>query len=273
MAKSKAAVVKEDLDAEIAHAAKLAGVVDKQGNPDFDKWFEMATKEQGLKKEQYLRDSVWPSAALKKLTGSSIQVNKEDIQKSFEANYGERVRCRAIVLGDMRRAQEVWAKARENTTVDFFGDLAEQYSIEPQSKALRGEVPPIRRNGGQPQVEDVAFEMADGELSGIIQIGDKFVIMLCEGRTEPVKVRADEVTEILKQDIFEKKLRIAMNDKFTEIHDRARIDNYLAGTSQSPDRVKDANRAAGNVGPLPKKTLGDTYRVDSAVRPTAGPAR
>ena len=29
-----------------------------------------------------------------------------------------------------------------------------------------------------------------------------------------------------------------MNDKFTEIHDKARIDNYLAGTSQSPDRVK-----------------------------------
>jgi hypothetical protein len=64
-----------------------------------------------------------------------------------------------------------------------------------------------------------------------------------------------------------------MNDKFTEIHDKARIDNYLAGTSQSPDRVKDAAQAAGQVGPLPKKTLGDTYRVDSAVRTTGGQSR
>ncbi|MGD9636891.1 MAG: peptidylprolyl isomerase, partial [Pirellulales bacterium] len=167
----------------------------------------------------------------------------------------------------------VWAKARQNPTIEFFSDLAEQYSIEPQSKALRGEVPPIRKNGGQPQLESVAFDLAPNELSGIVQLGDKFVILMCEGRTEPVKVRVDEVTEILKQDIFEKKLRIAMNDKFTEIHDKARIDNYLAGTSQSPDRVKEGNQAAGNVGKLPKKTLSDTYRVDSAVRPTAGQAR
>jgi parvulin-like peptidyl-prolyl isomerase len=271
LAKQSLVVTQQDLDDEIAHAAKLAGVVDAKGNPDFDKWFKMATEEQGLKKEQYLRDSVWPSAALKKLTGGSIQVTNDDLAKSFEANYGERVRCRAIVLGDMRRAQEVWAKARENPSIDFFGDLAEQYSIEPQSKALRGEVPPIRRNGGQPQLETVAFEMAADELSGIVQLGDKFVILKCEGRTEPVKVKTAEVRDILYQDIFEKKLRIAMNDKFTEIHDKARIDNYLAGTSQSPDRVK-PDATAVRLGPAgAKKTLSDTYKVDSAVRPTAGP--
>ena len=272
LAKQNAAITQQDLDDEISHAAKLAGVVDAQGKPDFDKWFKMATEEQGLKKEQYLRDSVWPSAALKKLTGGTIQVSNDDLAKSFEANYGERVRCRAIVLGDMRRAQEVWAKARENPSLDFFGDLAEQYSIEPQSKALRGEVPPIRRNGGQPQLENVAFEMADDELSGIIQLGDKFVILKCEGRTEPVKVKTQEVRDVLYQDIFEKKLRIAMNDKFTVIHDKARIDNYLAGTSQSPDRVKPgaAGVKTGSAGA--KRTVSDTYRMDSAVRPTAGPA-
>jgi parvulin-like peptidyl-prolyl isomerase len=273
LTKANLTVTQQDLDDEISHAAKLAGVVDKQGNPDFDKWFKMATEEQGLKKEQYLRDSVWPSAALKKLTGGSIQVSKDDLAKSFEANYGERVRCRAIVLGDMRRAQEVWAKARENASIDFFGDLAEQYSIEPQSKALRGEVPPIRRNGGQPQLENVAFELAEDELSGIIQLGDKFVILKCEGRTEPVKVKDQEVRDILHQDIFEKKLRIAMNDKFTEIHDKARIDNYLAGTSQAPDRVKPGDGSV-KLGPSgAKRTVSDMYKVDTAVKPTGGPAR
>jgi hypothetical protein len=175
----------------------------------------------------------------------------------------------AIVLGNMRRAQEVWAKARQNPSLDFFGDLAEEYSIEPQSKALRGEVPPIRRFGGQPQLEDVAFELAKDELSGIIQIGDKFVILKCEGRTEPVEVQHEEVREILYQDLYEKKLRIAMSDKFAELRAKARIDNYLAGTSHSPDRVKPG--AGDNI---PKKTLSDTYHMDSAVRPANGlPAR
>jgi parvulin-like peptidyl-prolyl isomerase len=168
----------------------------------------------------------------------------------------------------------VWAKARQNPSLDYFGDLAEQYSIEPQSKALRGEVPPIRRNGGQPQLEDVAFEMQPDELSGIVQLGDKFVILKCEGRTEPVKVRADEVRAVLHQDIYEKKLRIAMNDKFTQIHDKARIDNYLAGTSQAPDKVRPEDGSQVKLGPAGvKKTLGDTYKVDSAVRTTGGQSR
>jgi parvulin-like peptidyl-prolyl isomerase len=265
LAKKGLTVTQQDLDKEIAHAAVIAGVVDAQGKPDFDKWFKMATEEQGLKKAQYIRDSVWPSAALKKLTGGSIKIDQKELDKSYAANYGERVRCRAIVLGNMRRAQEVWAKARQNPSPDYFGDLAEEYSIEPQSKALRGEVPPIRRFGGQPQLEDIAFELAPGELSGIIQLGDKFAILKCEGRTEPVEVNLQEVQDILYQDLFEKKLRMAMNDKFAEIRSQARIDNYLAGTSQAPERVR--SKADPN-----KKTLSDTYRMDSAVRPANGRA-
>jgi parvulin-like peptidyl-prolyl isomerase len=142
--------------------------------------------------------------------------------------------------------------------MEYFGDLAEEYSVEPTSKSLRGEVPPIRRFGGQPQLEDVAFELAAGELSGIIQLGNQFVILKCEGRTEPVKVNLQEVQQILQEDIFEKKLRMAMSNKFEEIRSHARIDNYLAGTSQSPDRVKGTSRE------------GQAPRVDTAVRPTSG---
>lgn len=258
--KANLTITDEDLNAEISHAAKLSGVLDAKGQPDIEKWVAAATKEQGVTKDEYLRDSVWPSAALKKLTSSSIEVTQDDIKKGYEANYSERVRCRAIVLGNMRRAQEVWAKARQNESMDFFGDLAEEYSIEPTSKSLRGEVPPIQRFSGQPQLEEVAFELKPGELSGIIQLGDKFVILKCEGRTQPVQINQQEVQQILHEDIYEKKLRLAMNNKFDEIRSRARIDNYLAGTSQAPDRVKadDNNRTTG------------TPRVDTAVQPAAG---
>ncbi len=190
LAKANIAVTDQDLNEEMAHAAQLAGVVDKSGQPDLEQWIKTATEEQGISKDRYLRDSVWPSAALKKLTGGSIQISDDDLTKGFEANYGERVRCRAIVLANMRRAQEVWGKARQNTSLDYFSDLAEEYSVEPSSKALRGEVPPIRRHGGQPQLEDVAFELKPGELSGIIQLGDKFVILKCEGRTKPVECQS-----------------------------------------------------------------------------------
>jgi parvulin-like peptidyl-prolyl isomerase len=258
LAKAKLTVTQQDLDEEIAHAATLAGVIGKDNKPDVEKWIKTATEEQNITKEEYIRDSVWPSAALKKLSGSSIQVTNDDLQKGFEANYAERVRCRAIVLSSMRKAQEVWAKARQNTTMDYFGDLAEENSIEPSSKSLKGEVPPIRRFGGQPQLEEVAFALKPNELSGIIQLGDKFVIVKCEGRTTPVQVNPQDVHDILYQDIFEKKLRMAMGTKFDEIKENARIDNFLAGTSQSPEKKK-AETAAG------------TPRMDEAVRQASGP--
>lgn len=257
LAKAKITVTDQDLNDEIGHAAQLAGMVDKSGKPDIAKWIQAATQEQGVTKDQYVRDSVWPSAALKKLTNGTIQVTNEDLQKGFAANYSERVRCRAIVLSSMRKAQEVWAKARDNPSMEAFGDLAAEYSIEPASKSLRGEVPPIRRFGGQPQLEDVAFQLKEGELSGIIQLADRFVILKCEGRTQPVEVNPQEVHDILYSDIFEKKLRLAMSQKFDEIRTNARIDNFLAGTSQSPERAKPEAKS-------------NSARVDEAVRQTSG---
>jgi parvulin-like peptidyl-prolyl isomerase len=241
-----------DILAETKHAAELAGVVDANGQADLKAWIAGVTEEQGITEDQYYRGSVWPSAALKKLTSKNVTVDEADIRKGYEANYGERVRCRAIVLSSMRRAQEVWDKARRNPSPEFFGDLAEEYSIEPTSKALRGEVPPLGRHGGQPQLEDVAFQLQDGQLSGVIQMGDKFVILRCEGRTERVAIDEGDVRDILHRDIYEKKLRMAMSEKFEEINAAARVDNYLAGSSHSPDKGEAA------------------VRQDTAVRPTAG---
>lgn len=232
--KQNLAVTQQDLGAEMAHAAKLAGVTDKQGRADLTKWREIAPQEQGVTYDVYLRDSVWPSVALKKLTQGQVQVTQEDMQKGFQANFGERVRVRAVVLGQMRRAQEVWDKARANPSLEYFGQLAAEYSVEPTSRSLNGEVPPLRRFGGQPQLEEVAFKMQPGELSGIVQVGDKFVILKCEGRTKAVDVTPDEVKETLYPDLMEKKVRIAMAERYEQIRKLSRIDNYLAGTSQAP---------------------------------------
>ena len=244
-------VTEPDLEAEVRHAAELAGMADNEGQVELDAWFVTVTEQQGITKSQYMRTAVWPSAALKKLTVKEVQVAEEDLNKAFTANYGERVRCRAIVLGTMRRAQEVWDKARRNPSVEFFSDLAEEYSIEPTSKALRGEVPPIQRFGGQPQLEQAAFGLEPGQLSGIVQLGDKFLVLRCEGRTERIDVDQAEVQDILLRDIYEKKLRMAMSEKFSSIREHSRVDNYLAGTSQAPPGQAEV-------------------RQDSAVTPTAG---
>ncbi|MBI3836362.1 MAG: peptidylprolyl isomerase [Planctomycetia bacterium] len=218
-----------DVEGEIGRAAIAMGKTMPSGEPDIEAWLEQVTKGENITRDLYVRDEVWPSVALKKIVGNNVQITEEDLKRGYEANYGQRVRCRAIVVNNQRRAQEVWEKARDNPTVKNFGDLAEQYSMEATSRSLRGEVPPIQQHGGQPLLEKEAFSLKKGELSGVIQVGDTYVILLCEGRTEPVKTRFEEVKKFLYEDIHEKKLRIAMAKAFEQMKENAHVDNYLAG--------------------------------------------
>ena len=231
--RAKQQVGQPDVDAEITRAADLMGFRKPDGSIDTAAWLERVTREQKVPIRHYLEDIVQPTVALKKLVGK-VPVTQEDLDKAFEATFGRRARCRVIVLDNQRRAQEVWRLARENPTAERIGDLAEKYSVDPTSRTLRGEVPPIQHYGGQPAIEREAFSLKPGELSGVLQIADRFLVLFCEGYTEPAQVKFDEVRNELYDDIFEKKQRIEMARYFSHLREAATIDNYLAGTSQSP---------------------------------------
>lgn len=222
-----------DIDREVARAADAYGYLKPDGKPDVEAWLKSVTEGDKTSVALYVRDAVWPSVALKKLVGETVQVTDEDLKKGFESNFGERVEALAIVMSNQRQAQTVWDMARGNPTDQFFGELAHQYSVEPASQANYGKVPPIRMHGGQPVLEKEAFRLKPGELSGILAIGDKFLILRCLGRTRPVVKEFAAVKGELYKDLQEKKLRVAMAKEFDRLKDSAQIDNFLAGTTQS----------------------------------------
>lgn len=250
----KLEITQQDLDEEIARAAISYNHVKPDGTADIAAWQKSLEENDGATLDLYVRDAVWPSVALKKLVSSSIQVTEEDLQKGFEANYGERVEAQAIVLTNNRQAQQVWEMARGNLTEDFFGQLAQEYSIDPVSKANGGRVPPIRMHSGQPKIETEAFRLKAGELSAIIAIDDKFVIMRCMGRTRPIVTKFEVVKDELAADIYEKKIRLAMAQEFDRVRERAQLDNLLTGESRQ--------------GAAAKAVLGPTAN-DTNVRPAS----
>lgn len=227
------AVTEQDIDREVTRAAAAYNFLKKDGSPDVEAWLKSVTENDATSVELYVRDAVWPSVALKKLVGEDVEVTTEDLQKGFESNFGERVEVLAIVLSNQRQAQTVWDMARNNPTDQFFGELANQYSIEPSSRSNFGQVPPLRRHSGQPLLEKEAFRLKPGELSGIIAMGDKHIILRCLGRTQPIVKEFDAVKDELYRDIQEKKLRLAMAQEFDRLKDSSQIDNFLAGTSQA----------------------------------------
>lgn len=232
LAKRSLEVSQADLKQEIGRAAESFGFINQQGVVDIDKWLQHVTEESGVKVDMYVRDVVWPSAALKKLVDSSVEITDEDLKKSFESNYGPRVEVLAIVLSNQRTAHQVFDLARQNPTDKFFGELANQYSVEPVSKANFGQVPPIRRWGGQPLIEQEAYKLKPGEISGVISAGDKFIILRCLGLTRPVVKEMAEVKDELEKDIREKKMRLAMANEFESLRKAGSIDNFLDRTSQ-----------------------------------------
>jgi len=259
-------VSQADIDAEIARAADIMGFRRPDGSIDTAGWLERVTREQKIPIRHYLDDIVQPTVALKKLVGN-VPVSQDDLDKAFAATFGPRARCRVIVLDNQRRAQEVWQLARRTPTVEMIGELAERYSVDPTSRTLRGEVPPIQRHGGQPALEREAFALKPGELSGVVQIADRFLVLFCEGYTEPSRVDFAEVRDELYEDIHEKKQRIEMARHFSHLRESATIDNFLAGTSQAPPEPGTASAT-----PLPRTTLSQR-EAEELASPRAGSRR
>jgi len=255
-------VTQDDLDGEVAKAALLMGVKNAQGGPDIEAWLNKVVTEEGVSVKTYLDDSVWPSVALAKLAGQ-VQITEEDLKNGYEANYGSRVKCRAIVMINLRKAQEVWEEARRTPTVETFGKLAETHSADPASKALQGKIPPIQKHGGQKMIEAEAFKLQPNELSGIINIGENYVILFCEGYTQPTQAPFAEVRQGIHDDIHEKKQRNQMSQAYLAMQENARIDNYLAGTTHYPTK-----KAAHQ-----KPAAGSVIDIPTAREANAGPAK
>jgi foldase protein PrsA len=227
-------VTEAEVDAEIVKISKKFGL-------DTQQWLQMLQAERGVTIPQYKRDIIWPMLALRKLAGENIQLKQDDMQKAFQRNYGPRVKAKAIVLDNPRRATEVWEKARQNP--DDFGRLARTHSIDPASRPLDGAIPPIRMYGGAPELEKVAFKLKPGEISAVIQVGvNQFVILQCEGFTDQVVTDIAEVESILKQELHEEKTNEAVAETFKKLKDGARVDNYL--TRQSTGGTPKASNAA-----------------------------
>ncbi len=231
MEKRNLTVTEAELNQEVVKIAK-------RFNLPPDTWYQMLQAERDLSPVQYRRDVIWPMIALRKLAGEEIQISESDMQQAFQRNYGPRVRVRMIMMDNFRRAGEVWEKAKRNP--DDFERLARDYSIEPNSKALGGSIPPIARYSGNAEnraVEDAAFRLKPGEISGLIQVGSNYVILKCEGHTKQVVTDINEVSEQLYDQLAEEKTQERIAQVFEKLKKQTRVDNYLTNVSTGGNKT------------------------------------
>lgn len=251
-------VTEQEVSEEIAKIAK-------RFNLDVSQWMQMLQAERNITPMQYRISVIWPMVALRKLAGEQVDLSEDDVKKAFIREYGPRVKARVIMLDNMRRANDVWDEAMRNP--DEFEKLAQKYSIDPNSRALGGQVPPIPRYTGNENLEKAAFKLKEGELSGVVEIGTgRWVILKCEGRTEPVVTDIEEVRNSLVDQLTEAKTQQAIGKVFEKIKEQTRVDNYLTRSSTGPGPaggaiqpvsatgVRQSNRPVTATGAIPVKT-------------------
>ena len=227
-----------EVAAEINAAAKKYEV-------DRDTWLRTLENERGVTAEQYANDVIWPKLALEKLADTEVQVTPEDVKQAYMRTYGPKVKARMIMTDNLRRAQEVHAQAAADPA--GFGALARRHSIDESSKAIDGRIPPISMYGSPEtaELERRAFDLEDGEVSGIIQLSfpgmHRYVILKREGITEAAPYSLAEVREEIDAGLRERKAQENVARVFTEIRDRTVIHNYL--TNQVTDPRQTAAKA------------------------------
>jgi foldase protein PrsA len=229
-------VSEAEVDQEILEISKKFGLA-------LDQWYKMLEAERNLTPQQYRRDIIWPMLALKKLAGRDVEITEEMLKLAYEDNYGPRVKARMIVLDNIRRATEIWEKARK--APDDFESLARDYSLEPNSRALGGVIPPIRKNSGAHEnLRKAAFALTEpGEISGVLQVGpSQYAILKFEGLTEPVDHDMADVQAQLHADLTEREVQRMVGETFEKLQTDARVDNFLTGESRGRPEAASAEK-------------------------------
>lgn len=233
-------VTAEEVDREITRtAARL--------NMEREQFLRMLQREKGIPPDRYARDIVWPGLVLKKLAEPHVQVTEEDIRRAYEAHYGQKVKCRWIVLDNLRTAQRVWEELRKSAQTQSgppvvhpgdFERMVRQWSTDAASRSVGGEIQPITRHMAPPfdKLERAAFSLTqDGEISSIIQIADDaYVILMREGIVPAQDVPLEKVRKQLEEELYDAKMRDMVARIFQEIQDNARIENLLTGDIKLP---------------------------------------
>jgi foldase protein PrsA len=216
-------------------------------NMTTEQYLKVLQEKREMRYEQYERDIVIPGIALKRMARPNVKVGDEDIARGFEAYYGEKIRCRWIMLNDLPTAMKVWNEMKaENKNGNAKVDLAEferqvtRWSVDPASRSLGGQLTqPIGRHTGPAfkAIEDAAFAMKeDGEISKVVQFGDAYVILYRESRVPPANVKLADVRDKIESDIYDAKMRDQIEQIFVSLQKRATIENLLTGEVSSPEK-------------------------------------
>ncbi|MGO9814171.1 MAG: peptidylprolyl isomerase [Isosphaeraceae bacterium] len=238
---NKLEITAAEIDQEIENVARRFGI-------GREAWLRTLDKERGISPVQYARDIIYPALVLRKLCAGRVSVTPKDLQEAFDSQYGEKLRCRMIMVDKLAKAQDIWDRLRKNP--GGFEKIAQDESMDAGSRSLGGQLAePITRHAYPRNVADAAFRQLvdgdrddkdpthrpkNGDITGPIQAAEAVWVILRRDAiipaTEGASLKDERVKKQTYEMIYEVKLKETMGVVFQELVKMSAIENKLVGT-------------------------------------------
>jgi parvulin-like peptidyl-prolyl isomerase len=243
--------------------------IKEDNNIQSEEDFQAALAQEGLTLDdlrENIRKSMTQRMILQRDIEPKIAVSEEQLQEEYEKRKEADFTKPATVslqeisipddAGGLTLAQEIVQRARAN---EDFSSLARTHSAAPTAES-GGDLGEISQGDMSPDLENVAFSLAVGEVSDPIRIGDGYRI---------VKVVARTGGSVVPFATAKERLRSAMMaSRFQEAYD-----TYIADVREGADielRVREVPLRL--TGPVPTETLFEGVDPFSMMGPGAGTA-
>jgi foldase protein PrsA len=248
--RGKMEITAAEIDEEIDAVAKRFGI-NREG------WLRTLDKERGISPSQYAREIIYPALALRKLCAGKVEVTPQDLQDAFEAQYGDKIRVRMILLDKEQKAIQIWEELHKNP--GSFEKMAQEQSVDPGSRAMGGLLAePITRHAyprnladkafaqlvdGDPSDKDPSHKPKNGDITGVIQVAESMWVILRREDVIPANKNVNLKDEHIRQQtyemIYQVKLKETMERVFQELYKGAEIENRLTGSIKMANEDRD----------------------------------
>ncbi len=221
---------------EIDEAVLQERINKVKGYYDTNEEFLQALNEKGTNLSEFekeVREKMLAQKILEKEVSSKINVTPSEIQEVYGKNKDKFVVPEGVkVRGIMVRKKEVSSQNEERRKIDAileevkggrdFAELAKEKSEGPYADR-GGDMGFVARGSVLKEIEDAVFPLKKGEISPVVETKIGYHIFLAEQIEEPRTLELKEVSDYIKEQIFNRKFGQELSKWFADKRKNAYI--------------------------------------------------
>jgi hypothetical protein len=216
-AKRNVTVTLPEIDAVIDEDCKKLGMASKA---EFEK--NVLKPRYGSSLNDWRNNSIRPRLLLLKMCRDQLKMDEQELKQVFQNLYGEKIQCKVILYPDKNAGLKAFRTISKD---DLEFDQAARSQPHTDLRARAGEIDPIGRfsGTGTAKIEDIAFKMADGQLSEVIDLNGAGAMVIKRIRSIPARtdVTFESVRASIVKELTDRKLEQAIPEMFAKLNTEA----------------------------------------------------